>query len=562
MTEKVDAIVESVKGLDATALQELGSYFASQQQPPQNRNGEPAMEHGATTGGIFRNGPANVGNAADVSSRTVELLQNSIRQADVQRSGVDIATGFIGYDLKVPAATLVPFMTPAVNMTPRENGVGVDVHNWKAIADLFSGNGPQSVTGVLADGGTPQFLSRTVVPMSNTFQTIAFQDSLTLTAEWRGRQLQGDMRSMLASQVLFGLKLVEENWLINFSDKLWTPPPVLISATNSGGTVTNAVSSNMYFIITAVNANGETLGTAMQTIVIPGTTSSITLTIFTVPNATKYNVYAALASTAPATSAMYLQSATTQFGGATALNQPANPTVGSFTATLTVPVAASGTHYDTIATAGNTAQTAKDASNNSLCYQGMQALIYANTAANAGNGAGGLKAQVIQPAAATGYLALADIQQLFLNMYQNARAVPEYLFVSPQDSITIANLVAVGGNVRVVVDASVAAQQGNLTAGYQVGQILNEVTQTMVKIRPLPFLAQGTMIAASYSFPYPVAGFSATPFRIITNREYYGLEYPPTSSVPTKWGWGAFVDSTVCNEFLGGWACLNGIVYH
>jgi hypothetical protein len=551
-TNPVDVVMEQVQGLDAQALMELAGYLTQRNRP--------TYEHGRMEGNIFRNGPPNVDKPADVSSRTIELLKNV--QANIARSGVNLATGYIGYDLKVPAATLVPFMTPLLNMTPREGGVGVDVHNWKAITDLFGGSGPQGVVGAVADGGSPSFLSRTVVPMKNTFQTIGFQDSLTFQAEWRGRQLEGDMRAMIASQVLFGLKLVEENWLINFSDKLWTPPPILMSATNSGGTITNAVSPNMYFIITAVNANGETLGTQIQSIAIPGTNSSITLTIFTVPNATKYNVYAALGSIPPANSAMWLQSASTQFGSASALNQPANPVVGSFTATMTAPAATSGTAYSSVVTAGNTAQVAKDGSGNSLCFQGLAALLYNNFAANVGTGTGGLKGQVIQPAATTGFLALTDIQQLFLNMYQNARANPEYLLISPQDGISLASLVTNNGNVRVVVDANQNSQQNELLAGYRVAKILNEVTQRMVEIVPLPFLAQGTMIALSTSFPYPVAGFSQTPWRVITNREYYGVEYPPTAQNPTQWGWGAFVDETPIHEFLGGIGAIQGIVYH
>src|SRR6266851_1577797 len=316
----------------------------------------PELVQGVKAGDIFRSGPANIQEAGDISSQTVALVQQS--RADIQRAGITTATGFIGYDLKVPAAALVPFLTPLLNMLPRETGVGVDIHNWKAIVDFFGGSGPQSIVGAVADGGTPSFVSYSVLALSNTFKTIGLQNSETFQAQWRGRQLQGDLRATLTAQLLFALKLVEENWLINMSDKLWTPPPLLLSAVNSGGTITNAVSTTMWFIVTAANANGETLGTTMQSIVIPGTTSSITLTIFTVPNAVKYNVYAALSSTTPTTANMFLQSATTNFGSATALNQPSSPIQGSFTATMTAPATTGTAHYDTIATAGNTAKVA------------------------------------------------------------------------------------------------------------------------------------------------------------------------------------------------------------
>ncbi len=577
MNEKVDAVIEPNNGLSENDLTRLAEMVTRMMQSgnaehPINQNAQ-ALElaHGMQEGNIFRNGPANTAGDAlqggDISAQTIGIVQQARQQTiEIARSGVNVATGFVGYDLKVPAAMLVPFMTPMLNMTPREGGVGIDIHNWKAITDFFGGNGPQSVIGAVADGGTPSFVSYNVSPMSNTFQTIGLQNSLTFQSQWRGRQLQGDLRATLTAQLLFALKLVEENWLINMSDRLWTPPPLLMSAVNSGGTITSASGTTMWFRVTAVNANGETLGTSLQSITVPGTTSSITLTIFTVPNATKYNIYAAQnAGATPTDAATWLQSAATQFGGANNLNQPTSPIQGSFTATMTAPPATSGTAYSTIVTAGNTAKVAVDGSGNIITWKGSTSLVYANAAASTNTGAGGLKSQVIQPAATTGFLALSDIQQLFTNMYLNARANPDVLFVSPQDSITINNLVATNGETRVVVQgdrASVATGQMDLTAGFHVTRVLNQVTQKLVNIIQLPFLAQGTMLAGSYQFPYPVPNYGNTPTRVITNQEYYGVDYPPTPATPTSWGMGDYVDSTFVLEFIGGWGAINGIVYH
>lgn len=571
---KPDAIISpAVQGLTEGDLSYLANKLASLMQPDTGtqRNMQapavppqatPELVHGVQDGNIFRNGPPNVNEPGDVSSQTIELVRQ--QRADITRT-ITTATGFIGYDLKTPAAMLVPFLTPLLNMLPREGGVGVDIHNWKAVVDFFGGSGPQSVIGTVADGGTPSSLSYSVTPLTNTFQTIGLMNSETFQAQWRGKQLQGDLRATLTAQLLFALKLVEENWLINMSDRLWVPPPILMSAVNSGGTITSASGANMYFIITAKNANGETLGTTMQSIAVPGTTSSITLTIFTVPNATVYNVYAGQAATPPANSAMWLQSAATQFGSASALNQPASPIQGSFTAVMSAPPATSGTAYSTVVSAGNTAKVAVDGGGNIITFRGTQSLVYFNQAASTNVGAGGLKPQVLQPAATTGFLALSDIQALFTQMYLNARADPKVLFVSPQDAITINNLVATNGETRVVVSgdrAGVSTGQMDLTAGFKVTRILNQVTQTLVDIVQLPFLAQGTMIAASFTFPYPVSGYGNTPYRVITNQEYYGVDYPPTQQNPTAWGMGDFVDETLVIEFLGGFGIVNGIIYH
>jgi len=360
--------------------------------------------------------------------------------------------------------------------------------------------------------------------------------------------------------LLYALKLVEENWIINMSDLLWTPPPPLVTTAITGGSL---ASTNPYwFAVTSVNTNGETLSTGIlgPYTIASGSAGSIALTLFTVPNATKYNVYAATAASKPASSAMWLQSASSNFGGASALNQPALYTAGNFSATLTT-LATSGTALSTVTS--NTATVKLSSGSQPLTWKGVQSMIYANAGSStATSGTGGLSSLVLQPAATTGFLALSDIQLQFLNMFNTARANPEYIFCSPQDSITITNLVTNAGNTRVVVSADNFAEQNKLIAGYRVTKILNEVTGRLVDVVALPYLPQGTIIFGSMTFPYPVAGYNKPPFRIIYNRDYYGVDYPPTQNNPTSWGFGDFVDETLVMEYLGGWAVINGIVYH
>jgi hypothetical protein len=561
LPKNFDALVERARGLDPNLATELVNELAPiVNNPVATSHASGLTEKRQKPGDIYRNAPTpNISGEADISQQTVNLVKNA--QADVMRSGTNLATGFLGYDLQMPAAMLIPFMTPLLNMTPRQQGVGIDVHHWKAVTDLFGGNGPQGVIGSVDDGGTPSFVSRSVTPMSNTFQTIGLQDSLTFQAEWRGMQFEGDLRALLSSQLLYALKLVEENWIINMSDYLWTPPPCLVTTAITGGSL---ASSNPYWVaVTSVNGNGETLSTGIlgPFTIASGSSGVLNFTLFTVPNATKYNVYAATNATKPATSAMYLQSASSNFGGSTALNQPATPTVGSFTATMT-SLTSSGTALSTVTT--NTAIVSPSTGSTPLTWQGVQSQIYANagTFNSIVTGTGGLKTLVNQPAATTGYLALSDIQTQFYQMFTIARANPDFIYTSPQDAITITNLVSAAGNTRVVVSASDAQEQNNLIGGYRVTKILNEITGKLVDIVSLPYLAQGTLIFGSMTFPYPVAGYNDPPFRMIYNRDYYGVDYPPTIANPTKWGFGDFVDETLVIEWLGGWSIINGIVYH
>jgi hypothetical protein len=58
--------------------------------------------------------------------------------------------------------------------------------------------------------------------------------------------------------------------------------------------------------VTAKNAQGETTGSVASTIVTTGSTSTIAITIFTVPNATQYNVYIASGASYPGDAAAWL----------------------------------------------------------------------------------------------------------------------------------------------------------------------------------------------------------------------------------------------------------------
>lgn len=575
MPENTAVIAPETPGLDPASISAIATEVARMMQTgqasaPMTQPTQAAqLQHGIQEGNIFRNGPPNIAQGEDISAQTIGIVQNA--RADIQRSGVNVGTGFIGYDLKTPAAMLVPYMTPLLNMTPREMGVGIDIHNWKAVTDFFGGNGPQSVLGAVADGGTPSFVSYSVTAMSNTFQTIGLQNSETFQSIWRGRQLEGDLRSVLTAQLLLALKLIEENWLINMSDSIWTPPPPLVTVGTTGGSLS---STNPYWVaVTGVTAQGETLPTAtLGPFTIPSTSTGVlNVTVFTVPNATKYNIYVATAATKPATSAMWLQTATlwtlrtpdTISGASNQLNQPVSFLQGNFTVSLTGALATSGTALSGVTS--NTALVTAQVNSTTITNKGMQSLIYNNTAAPVSTGAGGLKGMISQPAAASGFLVLSDIQNLFLNMYNNSRADPDVIFFSPQDGLTINNLVATNGETRVVVDGSrgaVSTGQMDLTAGFKVTRILNQVTQRLVNMVQLPFLAQGTIVAGSLKFPYPVPGYGNNPFRVITNQEYYGVDYPPTPATPTSYGQGDYVDETLVMEYIGGWGILNGIVFH
>src|SRR5260370_34640479 len=96
----------------------------------------------------------------------------------------------------------------------------------------------------------------------------------------------------------------EELWLLGASAFWMIPPAPVLATATTGGTV----AAGTYWVkVTAKNAQGETTGSSASKIVTTGATSTITVTIFTVPNATQYNVYIGSGGSLPADSAMWLQ---------------------------------------------------------------------------------------------------------------------------------------------------------------------------------------------------------------------------------------------------------------
>ena len=247
-----------------------------------------------------------------ISDETVALVRQAM--ADTTRA-ITTASGLIGYELEAPAKVVVPVITPLVNMIPRRKGSGIDIVHWKGITSFDTAR----AWGTLADGGTPSSVTYKVANMQNTIQTIALMNQVSFQAQWRGRSLEADVRARRTAELLYQLKITEERWLLGASALLMVPPAPVLATAATGGTV----AAGTYWVqVTAKNAQGETTPGGATKIVTTGATSTVTVTIFTVPNATQYNVYVGSGASQPANGAMWLQAG---ISGANA----AQPNVGA-----------------------------------------------------------------------------------------------------------------------------------------------------------------------------------------------------------------------------------------
>ena len=489
------------------------------------------------------------------SDDTIDLIRQQL--ADTTRA-VTTGTGLIGYELEAPAKTIYPVQTPLVNMIPRRRGGGNDVCHWKAITSFDTGR----LWGTVDGNNIGSSVTPLVASMQNTYQMIALNNSVDFKAQFRGRSLEGDVRSVVMSQLLYQLKIVEERWLLQASARVMVPPAPLVSTATTGGSV--AAATNWVQVSARDNSGShvETTPSTAVSIVTTGATSTITVTIFTVPNAFEYRVYIGTGAAQPANGAMWLQAGISDAnalqpgtnvtitlangGGVVPVGEVQGPTI---VVTQTAALTTSGTNPQTT----NSSNTFLDAGSNQIMWDGViqQALLNTGT----GNGLT-LGAQVAQPASGTGILTLADLDNLLLALVNQASGDPDFLVMNPLQQYKLTNLVMASNAFRFVAEASHNASEGNLTANYRVTHYENKSTGKVMPIIPDRYCPADTIVALPLSIPYPTPEIT-TALEIETNQDYLGLDFAITNY---SYSFADLVDETFKVYFLGGLGILRGIL--
>jgi hypothetical protein len=119
---------------------------------------------------------------------------------------------------------------------------------------------------------------------------------------------------------------------------------------------------------------------------------------------------------------------------------------------------------------------------------------------------------------------VAQIEQLFAQVYGAVKASPTALMVSPDTAQEIANLV-LGSTSAVTYLQTDAEGRVNTTAGGRVGQIVNTPAGgVLVPIEVHPSLPSGTIIARTDRVPFPQSGISST-MEVRTLRDYSQFDY-------------------------------------
>lgn len=501
-------------------------------------------------------------NLKEETINALQQVQEGLFNRDQQYIGSN--ADWTGYYLEPLAKFLQPFDTPFRNMLPRITSPGIDYINWRAITSVFNGSGPTVGSFILQQQNStgPQEAQYVWASFSNLLRTLAWKDVVTDESEIYGRMFEPDLRAKVAAKLAPSLMLGQETWYLNSGQKCWSPaPPNTPTTATTGGTV---LAATYWFIVTAVNATGETLAYGGATPVAisqltTGTTSTVSFNIMRVPNAVSYNVYVGSGSTQPANSAMWRQSAATQFGSASALNDPGGYSQGWFNVTMSAAPATSGTAYSSPVTAGNTAVMYPSTNapvNQPLSFDGIQSLIQLNSGTLSTVGEGGETAVINN---VNGTLSKSVIDAWLESAYFNARANPECLLVGIKDHRTVSNIVYNATNFRVNANSTGGAGLTDMVGGARATKWINQTTGRVMDIIMCPYLMQGTILAVSLTLPFQVAEIVDPPLCIQVNREMWAREYPPDQSHMQQWQYASFVNETMKCQYMGGQASLQGI---
>jgi hypothetical protein len=165
--------------------------------------------------------PTTLNSLSDLSLQAVDEFKklNRVSADELQKAGVNVATGLVAYDLQAPAKNLFPVMTPLRNLIPRVAGGGGTATNWRRVTAINSGR----IRAGVPEGTRNGVQSITTDNKSANYASLGMEDSVTFEAEDAAKGFE-DIRATEAQRLLWATML-EENSLILVATSAWPSAP-------------------------------------------------------------------------------------------------------------------------------------------------------------------------------------------------------------------------------------------------------------------------------------------------------------------------------------------------
>ena len=470
------------------------------------------------------------------TNETLDLIKAAQGQpSDALAKDYTQATGLVFYDLRAPAVSLFPVLTPHRNAIPRKPGRGGTAIHWKGITGIDTTKMP----GGVAEGKRGGIISTATKDYLAAYRGIGLEDFVTFEADYAGQNFQ-DVKATSALNLLRATMIMEEAMILggNTSLALGTTPTPTVATATTGGSI--GASTAVSVICVALTPDGYRRASLANGVVATVARTNADGTTDTVG--------------AGAARKSSNGSVTTGAGSTNVVSASVTPVVGAvayawFAGTAgSEKIAAITTINSVVLTAipgsGQLASAlpAADNSTDALAFDGL--LTFAFTAAN-----GGLFVQQATGTAGAGTALTSDgaggvteINDDFQFYWDSYKLSPTKIWVSAQESQSISKLVVANGGAPILrVTQAAEATHGNLKAGAKVTSVLNKITGDDVPLEIDPNLMPGTMLYEADRIPYPLSGVQNVK-EIDTRREYYQIEWPLRTR---KYEYGVYADEVL-----------------
>jgi hypothetical protein len=457
---------------------------------------------------------------------------------DVVKKSWSVGTGLVGYDLQAPALQLYPFMelmTMLRNDIPRVRGNGDSATRWKAITGINTANTHPG----LSEGNRGATIASSVANYTAAYIGLGLEDSVTFEADYAATGFD-DARAKAVLGLLRALMLQEEAQLLggNASLSLGTTPTPSLSASGSGATLPGAPTT--YSVICVALSHQGWLRSSLANGVIGQLSKT------NVDGSTDTINGGAAQKSAAATQAVTLGQtlfcSVTPVEGAVAYawftGTAGSEKLEAITSINSVAFSAPLNGTRQAASALTAADYSKDATYNmdgllSFAKSASGSVLKVAATGTAGTGTG------LSSDGAGGVLEINDALQA---MFDTWRMGPTDILVSSK-GIRRINALCIGNGGAPLFRFVMNDKGGvaGLAAGATIGNYLNPITNTLIRVRVHPNMPAGTLLGYAKEIPYPLNGVGSV-FQVKCRNEYYQLEWALRAR---KYEYGCYVDEVL-----------------
>lgn len=447
---------------------------------------------------------------------------NPVAADELQKAGVNLATGLVAYDLQAPAKNLFPVLTPLRNMIPRVAGGGGTATNWKRVTAINS----TTMRAAVPEGTRNGVMSITTDDKSATYASLGMEDSVTFEAEDAAKGFE-DIRATEAQRLLWATMLQEERFDLggNYSTLLGTPTAPTVTVVNGGGTIAdNATGYTVQVVaLTAHGAEASSLagGVVQQVSVTPADGSS----------AFTYGGGSSQVSSGTATGAV-------SNGNDSAIRASTPVVAGAVAYAWYVGVTGSGaiklqaiTYINSVELTSlsssyqNVTEITADYSKNTLGYDGLLYHAWASGSGayikNMATGTAGTGTGLT----ASGKGTIDEIDTMLESMWNNYKLIPDKIFVHAQEMNNIASKIF-GGTSNGALRYTVPLQGEEMVLSAGISRIkYQSLLGRVIPVEIHPDLTKGTLLACTSALPYPINNVPNV-FEMRLQRDYMQYEWP------------------------------------